>query len=100
MEIRAAGLGPEIEPATYVLIKKDKIGWLNKLVMGTDRGDARMNPGFINEFRETVATMTRRIRSGLPATGPPAIDISTGADPMNEIVANELEPRKRTKLDG
>ena len=93
MEIRAAGSGPEIEPATYVLIRTSREDWLNNAVMGKDYKQAPMNPGFRAEFRAAVATMQKRIRSGSCSN----TNIPTGADPMNEIVANDPEARKTPK---
>ena len=96
-EIRAAGSGPEIDQGTYVLIRPKKDPWLNYTVMGLSYRHSPMNTGFLAEIRAAVAIMNKRIRSGLPATEPPAIDIPTGADAMNEIVAGHPQARKTPK---
>ena len=95
-EVRAPGSGPEIEPATYVLIRAARDHWLNHMVVGKCYGRTPINSGFLREIRAAVANMARRIRSGLPAELP-AMDLPTGADTMNEIVGNNPEPRKTPK---
>ncbi len=65
--------------------------------MGHSYRHCPMNTGFHAEIRSAVAIMNKRIRSGLPATEPPAIDIHTGADAMNEIVAGHPQARKTPK---